>query len=295
VLLVAPWLIVRAWGTRPLPPGPLREALTDVRRRAGVTFGQMLLWPTGLNVANAAVLGVVRPFRYALLSDALVEFLDARDVEAVFHHEVRHVSAHHLFYLMLYVLSAATLCAWAGDGLVWLVEQAMEPQAPLGDGWRAGAALTLMLGAVGTSFGWISRRFERQCDAFAAWRMGQAQAPPGGMQPPVAVVADPIAVEGAAPPSGPAARRITPEGAAVFSWALQRIVQINCGSLHRPNWRHGSVAWRLQYLMNLSASGGTIDQVDRVVRRIKLGIGAAALAAAALLTVEVVAACSQQG
>jgi hypothetical protein len=85
-------------------------------------------------------------------------------------------------------------------------------------------------------------------------------------------------------------RRITPEGAAIFSWALQKVVQINCGSLYRRNWRHGSVAWRVQYLMNLSACGGTHEEIDRLVRRIKLGIVAAALAAAAVWTVEIVAA-----
>jgi hypothetical protein len=61
------------------------------------------------------------------------------------------------------------------------------------------------------------------------------------------------------------------------------LVIVNCSSLQRRNWRHGSIAWRVEYLLRLSAGGGSVDQIDRVVRRIKLGIWAAAAASAGLI------------
>jgi hypothetical protein len=76
---------------------------------------------------------------------------------------------------------------------------------------------------------------------------------------------------------------VTAEGAAIFCWALQRLVLINCSSLERRNWRHGSVAWRVEYLMRLSATGGSVDQIDRIVRGIKLAIWAGTLAAVGLI------------
>jgi Zn-dependent protease with chaperone function len=330
ILVVAPWLIVRVWGTKPLPEGPLRETLMSVRRRTGVAFTQMLVWPTGMNVANAAVLGIVRPFRYALLTDALMRYMEPRDVEAVFHHEVRHVKAHHLFYLMLFVLCAGTLSASAGTGLAWLVQRVRGEAGEGSEMVAVAITLVLMGGLIVGPFGWISRRFERQCDTFAAWMMGRpATAEPGEAGPGEAAhseagpgqdafalakrgEAGPVAAkrseawpaEAAHSEAGPVtanlseagpvtakrseAGRITPEGAAAFCWALQRIVQINCSSLDRWNWRHGSIAWRLQYLMGLSATGGTIYQIERVVRRIKIAIWAGAIPSAALIAIAIV-------
>ncbi|HAU38600.1 MAG TPA: Zn-dependent protease with chaperone function, partial [Phycisphaerales bacterium] len=68
-------------------------------------------------------------------------------------------------------------------------------------------------------FGWVSRRFERQCDVQAAWAMS-----------------------GAAP--GDRAAVITPEGAATFAWALQQIARLNGIAPEQFNWRHGSIARR---------------------------------------------------
>jgi hypothetical protein len=298
VLTLAPWVIVRAWGTRRLPEGPLRDALVSVRNRAGVSFGEMLIWPTGMNVVNAAVLGIIRPFRYALLTDALVEYMSPREVEAVFHHEVRHVQAHHLFYLMVFIMSATVLCTGVTVGGAWLVEQATGGAVRMGDETQDVLSLALMAAAIVGPFGWVSRRFERQCDTFAAWQMSSPRDPSGGdaragsetgdrgsdVAPPsdaVSLVPNPHS-----PVPGPRSpNRVTGEGAAIFCWALQRLVRINCSSLDRRNWRHGSVRWRVEYLMTLSATGGSVDQIDRVVRRIKLCIWGAAAAAAGLLVV----------
>jgi hypothetical protein len=63
--------------------------------------------------------------------------------------------------------------------------------------------------------------------------------------------------------------RITPEGAAVFAMALQRVAELNGMSYNRRNWRHGSIAWRVQYILSLGSTAGNRSDIDRTVRRIK--------------------------
>ena len=41
-----------------------------------------------------------------------------------------------------------------------------------------------------------------------------------------------------------------------------------------PNWRHGSIQSRVSYIFHLGASGGSRRQIDREVRRIKIGLWA---------------------
>lgn len=257
VLVVTPSLIVRIWGARRLPEGALRDLLLDIRRRVGVTYRQVMIWPTGRNVANAAVLGLVGPFRYVLLSDALLQYFDERSVVAVYFHEVKHIQARHLPYFMLALPSLAAVCGICGQ---WLARAAGG-----GDTASELAALGLLVLVGGLVFGWVSRRFERQCDVFSAWMMS----PPA---------ADPDA--SSMGPGGP--RVITPEGAQTFSWALQRIALMNGGSPTRRSWRHGSIASRVEHLRRIAAAGSTPEPIDRLVRRIKLGIWLAFAAAVAL-------------
>ena len=89
--------------------------------------------------------------------------------------------------------------------------------------------------------------------------------------------------EAASPPPEGDPLRVTPEGAAVFSSALRRVAELNMISTGGGNWRHGTIDWRTDYLMQLSVRGGTRREIDRIVRRIKLATWAAAIGAAAVV------------
>lgn len=241
VFLIVPVLIVRVWRTIRMPAGPLTDELTALSKAMRLRFRQVRLWQTGGMIANAAVMGILAPVRYVLLSDALVEQLDVREVRAVFAHEAGHIVGHHLFYAMLFSISSVTLCSLAGEGLVKL----------LGPGvwWAEGLVVPVLACVWFFGFGWISRRFERQSDVVAAWYSGDGPPCPDG--------------------------RISPEGAWAFSRSLERIGQLNGVSRGQWNWRHGSIAWRVSYVMWLGSSGGNRSDVDRPVRLIKAGLWAA--------------------
>ena len=253
VVLIAPTLIVRIWRTVRMPAGPLRDELTEVSRAMRLRFRQLLIWRTGGMIANAAVMGILAPVRYVLLSDALLEQLDGREVRAVFAHEAGHIVGHHLFYAMLFSISSVILCTSAGELLAWRLRL---------DGWWAESLVISLLAVVWLlGFGWISRRFERQSDVVAAW----------------------YSADGGPSPDG----RLSPEGAYTFSRSLERIAELNGIAQGQWNWRHGSIRGRVAYVMWLGSTAGNRGDADKPVRRIKAGLWAATVLSAAAIAARV--------
>ncbi|MCY2931458.1 MAG: M48 family metallopeptidase [Planctomycetota bacterium] len=255
VFAFSPALIVRLWRTRSLPPGPLRDQLEAACRRLGLRYRDILLWQTGGVLANAGVMGLAGPLRYILVSDALLECLPTEQVEAVFAHEAAHIVFRHIPYSLLFGLCATT----GAVGLSVLAGWALGEDSPLVEV----AALAALAGLFFAGFGYISRRFERQADVFGAWAVGSAR------------------------PGDADERAVTTQGAAIFARALERVGELNGTAPYQYNWRHGSIASRVGYIIWLGSTGGTRRPIDRTVRGIKaalwLACGAGALVAAWML------------
>jgi Zn-dependent protease with chaperone function len=232
-----------------------------------------------------------------LRSDSLLAHADRRQIQAVFAHEAGHMQQHHIFYSVLFTL---TVVAWGSLLNAW----ATTAWPALGSVWQA-VTLPAMAAGWGFGFGWISRRFERQSDVIAAWSAGRSTGVPPGRrmgvspkqsaprsqdgpneEPQTEIPPSPEPLHGleAHATHGRDARatlRVAPEGVAIFASALRRVAQLNGISPTAFNWRHGSIEFRVNYLMALAVTGGTRGPIDRQVRRIKLATWAAALAAAA--------------
>jgi len=245
VFVVAPAMIVRIWRTRPLPDGPLRRGLERMAERMGLRFREILVWRTEGAIANAAVMGLVPRVRYVLLSDALLDRMDDAEVRAIFGHEAGHAASHHILHAMVFVISAVTLCMLAGMLLADLLSWGEWAYAVL--------PVVLVVAVAGVGFGMLSRRFERQSDVIGAWAVGADIEP----EPP-SVCGDADAVR--------------PEGAALFARALQRIAALNGIPPRQRNWRHGSIADRISYILWLGATRGSRGTIDAAVRRIKRGL-----------------------
>ena len=165
-----PFVMRWLWKLEPLPEGELRDRLMEFSRRENFRARELLVWPTGGNVINAAVIGLTARFRYVLMTDALIERLSIDEVEAVFAHEVGHAKHNHLLKFFLFILGHMVLM-----GLIWISFQA-ELATILGS--SIFRIMLFMIGGIllwfGVLMGFISRRFEQQADVFGALATGRA-------------------------------------------------------------------------------------------------------------------------
>jgi Zn-dependent protease with chaperone function len=155
--LAGPWVRV-CWRTEPLPDGRLRRRLLELADRAGVRVAEVLVWRTNLSIANGCMIGVFGPFRYILITDALLLSLSAEEVEAVFAHEAAHVKYRHALVYLVMTMGAIAIALLTG-----------EVAAVVTDSFTVGAMTvgTVILAYLVTAFGYVSRRCEQECDLYA--------------------------------------------------------------------------------------------------------------------------------
>lgn len=219
--------------SEPLPPGPLRDRLEAFARRRGIRIGQLLVWRTNSRFfATAFVIGLVGPLRYVFFTDAILRRLSADEIEAVLAHELGHAHHRHLWWLLVFLLSFSVLLL-AVDELVRMTGS-IESQF-------AGVALALAYGYF--AFGYLSRRFERQADAFAA-------------------------------------RHTSPE---LISSVLLRIGAGNPAAMRKTGWRHFSISQRVRELALLRHHPEVQARFDGERRKAMGLVAAVTLLAALLL------------
>ena len=161
-IFTLPRLLSALWGTRPLDPGPLRSLLEDFAARAKFRCRELLVWPTGSQMANAAILGFTPRTRVVLFTDALLAMLDPLEVAAVFGHEIGHARRRH----------AAVFAAWAIGVLLAADSLAVRwvgADSEFGP-WIVVAGLALWL----VAFRFLSRRFELEADLESLELVGDA-------------------------------------------------------------------------------------------------------------------------
>lgn len=244
IVIAAPLLTRVVLELEPMPDGPLRQDLLDVCRRHHVSVRELLVWKTHGSMINAAVMGVMGRLRYILMTDALLDAMTRQQIEAVVAHEVGHVRRHHMPWLLVSMLAAIAIVV-----AVLLVAQG-RPVAGSVAAELPTASTTVALvvggGVVLAVFGWISRRFERQADAFAVCHVDAKEGSPGP---------------------------ISASAAAVVCDALGRIALLSSVAPTRRSWRHGSIAWRQAYLQSIVGRPADGLAIDRQVRWIKVGVG----------------------
>ncbi len=242
VLILAPVLVRFAWPTRPLPPGELRSRLESVAQRHGFRFRDLLVWDTGGIMLNAVVTGVVPWSRFVLLTDALIDWLDDPQIEAIFGHEMGHIAHRHLGYLGFFCVASIGFVTLGTE----VVPTSWLPSLPEGPWGEALGASALLL-AIGVyfviAFGAISRRFERQADIYgckvAAGTQGEA---------------------------------LRPEGVSTFVQALEQTADFNGIDRKKHSWRHGSIAERVAFLQRLVEDPEAERRFQKRVERTRLGV-----------------------
>lgn len=275
VLVLAPALVRLAWPTRKLPNGPLRDRLEHHARRIGFKYSDILIWESNGSFANAGVTGAVPWYRYVLLTDTLVDYLDEREVEAVFGHEVGHIVHRHLASFGLFFVGSLGVLSLLGDAVdrlpleaifgsslsnqyVYAVVFSVEPALVL-------ACLAVYFYLV---FGFLSRRFERQADLFGC----RAVSCDFANCPPHRDVGD----SRRAPVNLP--DHVCPVGIRILANALSNVALLNGIDPISRSWRHGSIAQRITFLESLEGNPDRERRFQRGIRTSYLLISLALLA-----------------
>jgi STE24 endopeptidase len=270
ILFFAPVMLRVIWSTSVLPNGPLRDRLVALSNRVGLKYREILIWHSEGMVVNAAVMGVLAPVRYVLLSDGLLERMEDEKIEAVFGHEAGHVKHLHIPYYLLFAILSMLIVGGVCE-LAFRVLRADPSYVTI-------TAVTLLVAMWGLGFGWISRRFERQADVFGAHVISPDA---GGCELPCHVHRH---AEYSAPPEkvdqqdasfdnnsvrGPA-YALCATGARAFGDALCRIARLNGIPEEARSWRHSSIGSRVRFLACLADDPKAARRFSRTVGAIKV-------------------------
>lgn len=259
VFVLAPALLTRIWSTEPLAAGPLRTRLETICAQIGLRCRNILVWKSDGLVINAAVMGVVAPIRFVLLSDGLLQSMEPKQIEAVFGHEAGHVRHHHIQHFLVFALVGWLIAAGTIELLLQLA-LARVGGLHISGATVQGVGLLATVMVWGLGFGWISRRFERQADVFGACCVA----------PEAEACRLPCSVHLEDGTLRAERGRVCATGAATFASALDRVAVLN-GIPHRErSWRHSSIASRIRFLTELAADPARAVRFDRLVRRVKI-------------------------
>ena len=263
VLLIAPLLCEFLLDVHRPGPGSLRSDAEALARRHRIRIGRLLVWRTGGCMMNAAVMGVLPMVRRLLVTDALLEQLRTDEVRAVIAHELGHLRFRHLVWTVAAMVAVLMSAAVAVGGVLTLAQPLMGEGLFL---WLEVGGYVIAVAGMLTIFGWVSRRFEQQADAFAVR----------------ALTEDPSLTPGPDGRRTAGAGRIDPMIVLLMQETLERVTRLNGGSPERRSWRHGSVRARQRALAALIGAHPQSLPIDRRVRQIKLVVVMLLAASAAL-------------
>lgn len=259
IFLFSPVIIRLAWDTVPLPEGDLRDHLMMMCRTHRVRIRELLLWRTYGGMINAAVMGLIGPLRYILITDGLLQRMPMHHVEAVMAHELAHIRKRHMLWLLvsaISLMSAVEVLAivfLASNGIgVDEIDRVLSVSGEssgvtVAGSWFGALNQThlLLLGTlVGAAaawalgFGWVSRRIERQADTFAVVHLVRERDDD----------------------------TILAVDAQTMIDALQHVAELNHIRTAKHSWRHGSIKWRQDYLRRLIGQPVVCLAIDRQMR-----------------------------
>ncbi len=178
-----PFLIKTWWQCQPIPEGPKKEMLSSFCREMGSPFQQIFLWPAfGGSMLTAGVMGLIRRFRYLLITPALLTLLEPEELRGVVAHEIGHIRKRHLLFYLGFFVGYVVLTVFFSQ---WLTAYLFQNPHFLDflKSWShvsedLVSVVTILPMALGLIlyfrflFGFFMRNFERQADLYAFKIMG---------------------------------------------------------------------------------------------------------------------------
>lgn len=239
ISVVGPVFIRMFWRCKPLETGNSRSRIQSICRAADVKYADILYWPIfGGRLITAGVMGLTKKFRYILVTDALLRYLDPVEIDAVIAHEIGHVRRKHLLFYLFFFVGYLLLSYAMFDLFIFLVLysrpvyriiEIIGIQQPT----ALSAIFSLMIIILFLIyfryiFGYFMRNFERQADTFVYTLFNSADA---------------------------------------LISTLKKIADSTGQSPDRPNWHHFSITERIAYLEKCEKDRKWIHRHDKKVRK----------------------------
>ena len=185
-VIFAPLFMRILWGLKSLPADSDRLAIEKVCARLKFYYRDIVTWPMFEGeIITAGVMGLLRQFRYLLISPSLLRILSAEEIESVIGHEVGHIRKYHLLYYVVFLLGYLVviyptfdlvyLIAVSNDIVYRFINTAPDHQLTLLSVVLTVPMLILFIVYFRFIFGYFIRNFERQADFFSLQVIGRSR------------------------------------------------------------------------------------------------------------------------
>jgi Zn-dependent protease with chaperone function len=239
IAVLGPAMIQKFWRCKPLESGEHRRRIEELCKRAGLEYHNILYWPIfGGRMITAAVMGLIKKFRYILVTHGLLDMLEPEEIDAVIAHEIGHVKKNHLlFYLLFFagymIISYATfnLLIYSiviSESIYQLITSTGFDQATVTTSIFSMAIIIVFLIYFRFIFGYFMRNFERQADTYVYMLFDSAQP---------------------------------------LISTFKKIAATSGEPADRPNWHHFSIKKRIDYLKKCETDRIWIARHDSKIKK----------------------------
>ena len=239
IAIVGPAMIQKLWRCKPLETGYYRRRIENLCQKAGMEYANILYWPIfGGRMITAGVMGLIKKFRYILVTGALLQFLEPEEIDAVIAHEIGHIKKKHLLFYLIFFVGYMLVSFATFDMLIYFIFFA-EPiysflnsigleQATVTSSIFSLIIIFIFLIYFRYIFGYFMRNFERQADTYVYALFDSSQ--------PLISTLEKIAVTSGQPRD-------------------------------KPNWHHFSIKNRVDYLEKCEADRTWITRHDSKIKK----------------------------
>jgi len=242
IAIIGPAMIQRFWRCEPIEPGFYRNRIEALCRRAGLDYANILYWPIfGGQMITAGVMGLIKKFRYILVTKGLMYYLEPEEVDAVVAHEIGHVKRKHLLFYLFFFIGYMLLSYTTFDLMIYgiiyaeplyrLIRFSGMEQTDLFSILFSSVTIVIFFIYFRFVFGYFMRNFERQADTYVYTLF---------------------------------------DSAAPLISTLRKIALTSGQSPDKPNWHHFSIQQRIDFLNKCEEDRSWVKGHDR---RIKKSIG----------------------
>jgi len=236
--IIGPAVIQKLWRCKPVEAGYERYRIEALCKTAGLEFSDILYWPMfGGKMLTAGIMGLIKKFRYILVTRSLLEMLTPEEIDAVIAHEIGHIKKRHLIFYLLFFMGYLLLSYAAVHLFLYVFIYAQSTLDIFQRSELNSAAMTSVIFNTALIisfiiyfrfvFGFFMRNFERQADAYVFQLFKSAR--------PLITTLEKIAISSGLPPE-------------------------------KPNWHHFSIKERISFLSKCETNKAWIARHERKIK-----------------------------